>query len=264
MYIDTHCHITDSAFARDEESALIDRAFEAGVRIMLQADVDSSEREAMYDAVRRHPGVLYPMIGLYPGSVGQNWREELDLMLPYLAEKPVAVGEIGLDYHYGLETAALQKEAFAAQLELALKWDLPVNIHLREATEDFFDVLEAFRGRALRGNLHAFSGSYETFLRLQSYGDWRVGIGGVVTFRKASLAETVRKIPLERILLETDSPYLAPTPLRGTRNESANIPIIAAFIASLQGVDVSEVEEATTSSATELFGATFAKCGDFE
>ena len=253
MYIDTHSHITDEAYAPSEEDELIGRALEAGVGIMLQADIDAAGRERMYEAVSRHPGVLYPMLGLYPGSVQHNWRDEIDAMLPYRSRGPVAVGEIGLDYHYGAETAALQKEAFAAQLELALEWDLPVNIHLREATVDFFDVLEGFRGRGLRGNLHAYSGSYETFLRLSAYGDWYVGIGGVVTFKKASLADVVRQIPLERILLETDAPYLAPTPLRGKRNESANIPLIAAFIAGLKGVDASIVEEVTTASAKSLF-----------
>ena len=232
---------------------MIERALAAGVRKMLQADVDSRERTAMYEAVRRHPGVLYPMLGLYPGSVAEDWREEIDRMIPFLAEHPVAVGEIGLDYHYGADTAALQKEAFAAQLELSLGWGLPVNIHLREATADFFDILEAFRGRGLRGNLHAFSGSYETFCRLDRYGDFRVGIGGVVTFKKASLAQVVKLIPLERIVLETDAPYLAPTPLRGTRNESANIPLIARFIADLKGVSVEEVERTSTTSALELF-----------
>ena len=182
MFIDTHSHITDSAFAPSEEEEVIARALANGVGIMLQADVDSRERAPMFEAVKRHPGVLYPMLGRYPGSVGEDWRDEIDRMVPFLAEHPVAVGEIGLDYHYGADTASLQKQAFAAQLELALEWGLPVNIHLREATEDFFDVLESFRGRGLRGNLHAFSGSFETSCRLDRYGDFRVGIGGVVTF----------------------------------------------------------------------------------
>ena len=253
MFIDTHSHITDTSFGPSEEEQVIARAKEAGVGIMLQADVDSRERGAMYEAVKRHPGVLYPMLGLYPGSVGEDWRDEIDRMLPFLSAHPVAVGEIGLDYHYGADTAALQKEAFAAQLELALGWGLPVNIHLREATADFFDILEGFRGRGLKGNLHAFSGSYETFCRLGRYGDFRVGIGGVVTFKKASLAQTVKQIPLESIVLETDAPYLAPTPLRGTRNESANIPIIARFIAGLKETTPEEVERTTTLAALDLF-----------
>ena len=138
-------------------------------------------------------------------------------------------------------------------LELAAAWDLPVNIHLREATEDFFTIIEDCRHLHLRGNLHAFSGSAETFERLRRLGDWYVGIGGVLTFKKASLAETVKRIPLERILLETDAPYLTPVPHRGERNESAYIPIIADFLARQKGVSPEEVAGTTTANAKRLF-----------
>lgn len=252
-FIDTHTHICDEAFEGCREE-VIRRALDAGVSTMIQADVDSSEREAMFSLCGTHPDSLRPMLGLYPGSVGPDWREEVDKLAPWLDRKPVAVGEIGLDYHYGADTKELQQEAFRAQLELALQWGLPVNIHLREATEDFFKVLDSFSGRGLRGNLHAFSGSYETFRRLQKYGDWFVGIGGVVTFRKASIGEEVKKIPLDRILLETDAPYLTPVPFRGTRNESSLIPIIAADLASRKGVETAEVAAVTTRSARMLFG----------
>ena len=252
-FIDTHTHITDEAFAGCEEE-VVDRALEAGVSKMLLADIDSSERDRMFQFAGKHPGILFPMVGLYPGSVGENWRDELDLMLPYFSERVVAVGEIGLDYHYGHETAELQKKAFAAQLELSLHYGLPVNIHLREATEDFFLVLDRFKGKGLRGNLHAFSGSAETFERVRKYGDWYVGIGGVLTFRNASIAKDIARIPLDRILLETDAPYLAPTPLRGTRNESANIQIIASKLAELKSVTIGEVAEVTTNNAKNLFG----------
>lgn len=251
-FIDTHSHISDEAFSGIEDE-IVRRALDAGVTKMLQADVDSSERDRMFKLVDRYPGVLYPMAGLYPGSVESNWRDEIDLMIPYLRKGAVAVGEIGLDYHYGAETKELQKEAFATQLQLALDYGLPVNIHLREATEDFFLVLEKFRGKGLRGNLHAFSGSCETFERLGRYGEWYVGIGGVLTFRNASIARDITRIPLDRILLETDAPYLAPTPLRGTRNESANIPIIAARLAEIKGVPVENIAEITSRNAKFLF-----------
>ena len=252
QFIDTHTHIYDEAFA-GEEDAVILRAREAGVGIMLQPDVDSRERDAMFALVDRHPGVLYAMLGLYPGSVGKDWRDEIDAMLRYRDRKVVALGEIGLDYHYGAEFAAEQREAFRVQMELAAEMDLPVNIHLREATDDFFRIMDDCRGLHLRGSLHAFSGSCETFRRVRKYGDWYVGIGGVVTFRKASLAEAVRDIPLDRIILETDSPYLTPTPFRGTRNESRYIPLIAEKIAGLKGIGVEEVAEVTTASARRLF-----------
>ena len=251
-FIDTHTHIYDEAFA-GEEDAVIRRALDAGVEIMLQPDVDSRERDAMFALTDRHPGVLFPMLGLYPGSVDKGWRDELDAILRYRGRNVVAIGEIGLDYHYGAEFAAEQREAFRVLMELAAEMDLPVNIHLREATEDFFRIMDDCRHLHLRGSLHAFSGSYETFQRVQGYGEWYVGIGGVVTFRKASLAEAVKRIPLDRIILETDSPYLTPVPYRGTRNESKHIPVIAAKIAELKGVGIDEVAAATTASARRLF-----------
>lgn len=253
MFIDTHTHNTDEAFAADE-IGLIERALAAGVGKMLQADIDSKGRDALFALCERHPGVLHPMLGLYPGSVEADWQNEIDELLRWKDRRDVvAIGEIGLDYHYSADTAAMQMEALKVQLELADKLDLPVNIHLREATEDFFKVLDSCRGLALRGNLHAFSGSHETFRRLQKYGDWYVGIGGVVTFKNAGIARELEEIPMEKIVLETDSPYLTPVPFRGKRNESAYIPIIAAKIAEIKGLSVQEVEIATTQNAYKLF-----------
>ena len=253
VFVDTHTHCTDEAFSPAEQDLFVERAVAAGVTRMLLADVDSREREAMYAAAGRHPGVLFPMLGLYPGSVDGNWRDEIDALEAWKGKGAVALGEIGLDYHYSREFVEEQKEALRVQFELAAAWNLPVNIHLRDATEDFFQVLDECRHLGLRGNLHAFSGSIETFRRIQKYGDWSVGIGGVITFKKASLPETVRQIPLDRILLETDAPYMAPTPLRGTRNESANIPIIAAKIAEVKGTDMETVAAVTTENAEKLF-----------
>ena len=252
-FIDTHTHTYDEAFAGCEDE-IVARALAAGVSVQLQADVDSRERERMFALAERHPGVVRPMLGLYPGSVDRDWRREIDALEAWRGRGIVAVGEIGLDYHYGAEFKREQQEAFRVQLELAAAWDLPVNIHLREATEDFFAILGECRHLGLRGNLHAFSGSAETFDRLLRLGgDWYVGIGGVLTFKKASLAETVRHIPLERILLETDAPYLTPAPHRGERNESAYIPLIAAFLAERKGGSVEEGAAVTTGNAKRLF-----------
>lgn len=251
-FIDTHTHNYDEAYLGCEDE-IIDRAAKAGVVKLLQPDVDSRERNSMFALCSRHPGVLYPMLGLYPGSVDEGWKDEVDKLYAYRDRGIVAVGEIGLDYHYGAETKELQKEAFRVQLELAAQWDLPVNIHLREATEDFFSIIEDCRHLGLRGNLHAFSGSYETFRRLLRYGDWYVGIGGVVTFKKAGIGQEISRFPLDRILLETDSPYLTPTPHRGERNESSYIPVIARFIADRMGLPVEEIAAATTANARKLF-----------
>ncbi len=251
-FIDTHTHNSDAAYAGCEEE-VIARAAAAGVTALIQADIDSGERDRMFELSGKHPGLLYNMLGLYPGSVGRNWRDEIDAMLPYRQRGIVAVGEIGLDYHYGTEFREEQKEAFRTQLELASEWDLPVNIHLRDATEDFFSIIEDCPHLHLRGNLHAFSGSYEVFERLSRLGDWSVGIGGVVTFKKSRIGEDIARIPLGRIVLETDAPYLAPTPHRGERNESAYLPLIAAFIAERKGVPTEEVARVTSLNAKKLF-----------
>jgi TatD DNase family protein len=251
-FIDTHTHAYDEAFAGCEDE-VVARGVEAGVTIQLQADVDSRERDRMFALVERHPGVLRPMLGLYPGSVDKDWRREIDALEAWRGRGIVAVGEIGLDYHYGADFKAEQQEAFRVQLELAAAWDLPVNIHLREATEDFFRIIEDCRHLHLRGNLHAFSGSAETFERSSRLGGGYVALGGGRTFKKASIARDVLRIPMERILLETDAPYLAPTPLRGSRNESANIPLIAAFLAELKGLRTEEVAQITTANAERLF-----------
>ena len=258
IFIDTHCHIDDEAFS-GEENAYIERARGEGVELMLQADIDSSEREAMFDLVSRHPDALRPMIGLYPGSVGKDWRSEIDSMVSFLESweagdgpKVVAVGEIGLDYHEGTEFVKEQKDALDLQLDFAAERDLPVNIHLRDATADFLDILKRHKG--LRGDMHAYSGSLETFRELQRLGDWRIGVGGVVTFKKAGIAEVVKSVPLDRIVLETDAPYLTPVPHRGTRNESSYIPLIAAKIAEIKGVPVEDVASVTTNNAKTLFG----------
>lgn len=252
--IDTHTHISDPAFAGEEEDVIL-RARQAGVEMMLLPDVDSTERGAMLALADRHPDVLRPMVGLYPGSVGADWEAEFDLVERQAAERSfVAVGEIGLDYHEGKEFAAQQKDALAAQLELAARLDLPVNIHLRDAMGDFLDVLRAHRHLGIRGDMHAFSGSYESFLELQRIGDWRIGVGGVVTFKNAAtLSDVVRRVPLERIVLETDAPYLTPVPYRGKRNESAYLPLVVRKIAELRGIAPEEVDRVTTASAHALF-----------
>lgn len=253
-WIDTHTHIADEAFLGDKE-AVIGRAMDAGVGVMLQADIDSGERGHMLELVDSHPGVLFPMAGLYPGSVNADWQDEVEAVIKCADTRNdiVAIGEIGLDYHYGKETAREQKAALRAQFEIAAARNLPVNIHLREATEDFFEILEECRHLGLRGNMHAYSGSYETFLRLQKYGDWYIGVGGVVTFKNASLQQVAASVPLDHILLETDAPYLTPVPHRGTRNESSYIPLIGAHIAKLKGISVEEVAATTTANAKKLF-----------
>lgn len=281
MFVDTHTHFYDEWLLPDADQA-VQRALDAGVGKMIQADVDSRERPAMWEVGQRHPGVLFQMLGLYPGSVGADWREELDQVYslsqnlqtrskatqggrgirPTVGETSpktnapafVAIGEIGLDYHEGLEFVEEQKEVLRLQLELASALNLPVNIHLRDAWEDFFAVLSDCAHLHLRGNLHCFTFSYEIYERTRRYGDFSVGIGGVVTFKNASVAKAVERIPLEKILLETDAPYLAPVPFRGKRNESAYLPLIARKVADIKGLPLREIETITTHNAETLFG----------
>jgi len=302
MLVDTHTHFYDEWLLPDAEAA-IQRALEAGVGKMIQADVDSRERKDMWAVGRRYPGVLFQMLGLYPGSVTQEtWQQELDLVHSIAegdsrsepgmtgvepgmsadepgmtgvepgmsADEPgmtgseswmsegfpgpiVAIGEVGLDYHENRDNAALQKDVLRIQLELAAKMDLPVNIHLRDAWEDFLAILKDTQHLHLRGNLHCFSGSYEVYQEANRYGDWAVGIGGVITFKNSKLAATVARIPDRHILLETDAPYLAPTPYRGKRNESAFLPIIAAKVAEAKCLTTAQIEDLTTENAQRLF-----------
>ena len=251
MLVDTHTHFYDDWLLPDAEAA-IQRALDAGVGKMIQADVDSTERPRMWEIGLRHPGVLFQMAGLYPGSItADNWRDELDQV--HGITGVVAIGEIGLDYHEGREYEKEQKEVLRLQLELAAQRNLPVNIHLRDAWEDFLAILKDTRHLNLRGNLHCFSGSYEVYEEANRYGDWSVGIGGVITFKNAKLAGTVARIPLHHILLETDAPYLAPVPHRGERNESSYLPLIAQKVAEVKGLTREECERITTENAERLF-----------
>lgn len=251
-YVDTHTHLTDESFASEEDAA-VERAVAAGVTRLIQADTGSEDRQAMFDLCSRHPGVCFPMLGIYPGNVDADWRKEVDALSEWRSRGPVAIGEIGLEYHYYPETAELQKEALMAQLELARDWNLPVNIHLRDATEDWFAVMDKCRGMGLRGNLHCFSGSAEVFERMQRYGEWYVGIGGVLTFKNARIAKDIVRIPMDRILLETDAPYLSPVPFRGKRNESSYIPYIGRYLAAIKGLTEEETASQTTANARKLF-----------
>lgn len=251
-FTDTHTHLYDEAFKGEEDQA-VSRAVEAGVRKMVFPDIDSKSRDEMFALADRHPGTVFPCLGLHPTSVDADWRSEIEKMEQHLDRKIFAIGETGMDCYWSKEFVEEQKEALEYQILLAHRLDLPVIIHSREATGLIFEVLEKCRHLEMRGVFHAFSGSIETFNRLQKYGKWFVGIGGVVTYKKASIAETLKEIPLEYILLETDSPYLTPVPRRGTRNESSYIPFIAEKIAGIKGTDIEEVAAITTENARELF-----------
>lgn len=252
QFIDTHTHLYDEAFASQEDLA-VQRAVGAGVTRMILPDIDSTTRKQMFDLASRHPGVLYPCLGLHPTSVNADWQSEIEKMSDFWSESIVAIGEIGIDCYWSKEFIEQQKEAFRLQLKMAHERNLPVIIHSRESTEIILDILKECRSLDIRGVFHAYSGSRETFREIRKLGDWYIGIGGVLTFKKASIAENIKDIPLEHILLETDSPYLTPVPFRSKRNESAHIPLIAGKLAEIKGVSIDEIAAVTTQNAESLF-----------
>ena len=252
-FIDTHSHLYDEAFHMEEDSA-VGRAVEARVTKMILPDIDSKTRNEMFALAERHPNIAFPCLGLHPTSIDAGWEKELSLLEGFLTRKIYAIGEIGMDCYWSKEFIKEQQEALRIQLELADRLNLPVIIHSRESTELIINVLKECRHLAMKGVFHAYSGSRETFEEISRLGDWYIGIGGVLTYKKAGIAETVKQIPLDRILLETDSPYLTPVPFRGKRNESSYIPHIAAKLAELTGREIEEVAEITTRNAEKLFG----------
>ena len=251
-FVDTHAHLYDEAFLEDDDKS-VERAKEAGVTKIIFPDIDSSSRESMFAMADRHEGIIFPTLGLHPTSIGADWENELEKLHGYADRKIYAIGEIGMDCYWSKEFIKEQQTALKLQLELADKISLPVIIHSRESTELIINVLKECRHLQLRGVFHAYSGSAETFHELEKLGDWYIGIGGVLTYKKASIAETVKNIPLERILLETDSPYLTPVPFRGKRNESSYIPYIATKLAEQTGREIEEIAATTTENAKRLF-----------
>lgn len=251
-FIDTHAHLYDEAFANEEDEAIA-RAVRSGVSRIVFPDIDSQTRDIMFSLADRHEGTIFPCLGLHPTSVDASWEKELSLLEGYLSRKIWAIGEIGLDCYWSEEFLKEQQEVFRIQLEMADRLNLPVIIHSRESTGLIINILKDCRHLSLRGVFHAYSGSRETFSQLQRLGDWYIGIGGVLTYKKATIAETVKDIPLDRILLETDSPYLTPVPFRGKRNESSYIPHIAGRLAEITGKSIEEIASITTGNAVKLF-----------
>jgi TatD DNase family protein len=252
-FTDTHSHLYDEAYC-GEEDIVLGRAIESGVDKVIIPDIDSQTRESMFALADKYPDRLFPTLGLHPTSVGPDWRKEIEALQAYEKRRIWAIGEVGIDCYWSKEFIEEQKEVFRIMLQLAHTHSLPVIIHSRDATEIIINILKEHRHLDLRGVFHAFSGSIETYREIRKLGNWSVGIGGVLTFKKASIAETVKSIPIESILLETDAPYLTPVPHRGKRNESSYIPLIAARLAELKEIDIAEVAEQTTINAEKLFG----------
>lgn len=253
-YIDTHTHLFVTEFDDDREAA-VKRAVEAGVNKLCLPSINEKSLDALLAMCDAFPGVCCPMIGLHPTDVDRDYRAVLDNLYSRLKSDTrfIAIGEVGLDFYWDETYRTEQIDAFRVQIEWASEMGLPLAIHSRSAFNELCEVLEDYRSRNLTGVFHCFSGSEEEARKLLSFDGFYLGIGGVSTYKKSTLPTVLENVPLERILLETDSPYLAPVPHRGKRNESAYIPHIAAFLATVYGCEPCEVAAVTTANARNLF-----------
>lgn len=250
--IDTHCHIDEAAFDADREE-VIARQPESGVEAMIVPGVNVASVETVLQVCHAHPGYCYPALGLHPEDVKDNWREQLTIVERAIRENGnelVAIGEIGLDYYWDKTYKEAQQIVLRQQMELAKELDLPVILHNRESTEDILRIAKEVGGR---GVFHCFNGSRETAQQILDLGFY-LGIGGVLTFKNSKLAEKLEIVPLDRLLLETDAPYMAPVPHRGERNESRLMVYVVDKLAEVYNCSKEAIIEATNTNARQLFG----------
>ncbi|MFZ4522291.1 MAG: TatD family hydrolase [Bacteroidales bacterium] len=255
-FTDSHTHLYAEEFD-DDRDAMILRALQHNVKHLFLPAIDSAYHQKMVDVAAKYKGVCFPMMGVHPTSVKENYQDELSIVAEYLAKPEVkfcAIGEVGIDLYWDKTHEAEQRIAFNYQLDLALKYDLPVVIHTRNSMDIALSMVEERHDPKLRGVFHCFSGNVAQADRAVSLG-FLLGIGGVVTYKNSGLQAVVEHVALEHLLLETDAPYLPPVPYRGQRNEPAYIPVIAQKIADLKRLSVEEVAEVTTRGALGLFGA---------
>ncbi len=250
--IDTHTHIYLPEFDTDRDE-VVGRAVSSGIVKMLMPNIDVYSVDQMLSAESRFPEICFPMIGLHPTSVKGDYISQLDTLENlFLKHKFVAIGEIGIDLYWDKTFLKEQIIALERQISFAIGNGLPVVIHSRESFPEVFSVLEEFRGKGLKGVLHAFTGNIEEAERAIDLG-FKLGIGGIVTFKNSGLDKVVKEAAPENLILETDSPYLAPTPNRGKRNESSYLYIINKKLADIYGIDEEEIASITFASSTALF-----------
>jgi TatD DNase family protein len=253
IFIDTHTHLFSPSFNEDRTDA-VQRAINAGVDKLLLPNIDVESISAMYDLCNQFPNNCFPMMGLHPGSVDEHWERNLEVIKEHLfTRNNLAVGEIGMDLYWDKTFQDAQAQAFRQQISWAKELKLPIIIHAREAFEEIFDIVDELNDDSLRGIFHCFTGTLEQAQKIQEYGGFMLGLGGVLTYKKSGLDEVVKDIPLDMIVLETDSPYLPPTPHRGKRNESAYLIHIAEKLAEIKQMKLTEVAEITTANARRMF-----------
>ena len=253
-FVDTHTHLFTSEFDGDRD-AVVQRALDAGVAALCLPAINEGAIEPMLAMCDAYSGICYPMMGLHPTDVEEGYMDVLDRMYALLKSSGrfIAVGEVGLDFYWDDTMKREQQDAFRRQVEWACELNLPLAIHSRSAFDELYAIMDEYRSCGLHGVFHCFSGSEDEAHKLLSFDGFYLGIGGVVTYKKSTLPAVLSAVPLERIVLETDSPYLAPVPQRGKRNESSYIPHIATFLANIYGCAVEDVAAITSANARKLF-----------
>jgi len=252
MIIDTHCHLYLPEFDNDR-AAVMQRALDNQVQQFLLPAIDSSVTSAMFKMENDYPANCFAMMGLHPCSVKADVEKELSLVYMWLQKRKfIAVGEIGLDFYWDTNFKEQQIQAFEQQMEWALDFNLPIVIHTREAMQQTIDCVKPFAQKGLKGVFHCFSGNAAQAKQIIDM-QFLLGIGGVVTYKNAGLAETLQQIDIKHIVVETDAPYLTPVPFRGNRNESAYLSYIIERIAVIKNLSTTEIATITTANATKLF-----------
>jgi TatD DNase family protein len=253
--VDTHNHLYLPEFENDRQE-MVSAAIAAGVKKMYLPNVDMETLPQMMEVVKTYPGTCFPMLGLHPTSVKENFEEVLEEMNTWLEkEKFVAIGETGIDLYWDKTFFKQQVKSLKIQINWALDNDLPLVIHSRNSTSEITDLLEEYRGSGLKGVMHCFPGDVSQAEWFADFG-FLLGIGGVVTFKNSQMAKVVEALGAEHLILETDAPYLAPVPYRGKRNQPSYIPVIAEKVAELKNLPVEEIAKITTQNAFRLFKTT--------
>ncbi|WP_250435399.1 TatD family hydrolase [Hanstruepera flava] len=249
---DTHTHLYSEAFDEDR-SEMIKRALDNNVKRFFIPAIDSSYTDSMLQLEQHYPNHVFLMMGLHPTSVKENYKEELAHVEAMLAKRPFfAIGEIGIDLYWDTSTLEIQKKAFKHQIQLAKKYKLPIVIHCRDAFDEIFEVLKTEKSDDLFGIFHCFTGTKEQAKRAISF-NMKLGIGGVVTFKNGKIDQFISEIDLKHIVLETDSPYLAPKPYRGKRNESSYIIKVLEKLSELYQLPQEKITEITTQNSKDVF-----------
>lgn len=253
-FIDTHAHLDGEEY-NDDRDDVVARAREAGVSAILVPAIHLPSITAVLDVCRRYPGYAYPMIGLHPEEVKADWREVLAEMKKLYTDEFVAVGEVGLDYYWSREFEKEQLEAFEEQIQWAIEWNKPLDIHCRKAQNEMVKLLRKYEKDLPGGVFHCFTGNEIEAAELLQFDKFALGVGGVLTFKKSHLPEVLPSaVPLDRIVIETDAPYMAPVPMRGKRNESAYVRHVLERMAECYGVSVEDMAEATNNNVKRIFG----------